>query len=101
MSKSAIDTFLEDLLDQQGYEDAPEKIRKELREDLQARLDEFIMTKTISAFSLQELEEFEKLLDAEDTKPEELKQFAMEHIPDYDTFMTATLLMFRDAYLTS
>lgn len=99
MAKNNIDTFIDNLIDQRGYEEAPQGIKEKLHENLKTQLDEFVMTRTVSEFSNEEVKEFEKLLD-EDKSPDELKQFAVEHIPNYQTFMTSTLLLFQDAYLT-
>ncbi len=99
MSKKSLDTFIDNLIDQRGYSDAPQEIKEKLHTDLKVRLDEFVMTRTVSEFSSEEVKEFEKLLD-ENKPTEELKQFAKDHIADYTTFMTSTLLTFQDAYLT-
>jgi Arc/MetJ-type ribon-helix-helix transcriptional regulator len=92
-------SFIDILIDQRGYADASDDVREQLRSDLKQRLDEFVMTKTVSAFSKEELQEFERLF--EENKPiSELTEFVVEHIPDYHSFMTGTLVSFRDAYLS-
>ena len=99
MSDITIDTFVTKLINERGYSDAPETIKDELHKDLKTRLDEFIVTKTVAEFSEKELDEFEKLLE-DNKSSEELKEFAMKHITDYQTFITSTLLTFQDAYLS-
>jgi hypothetical protein len=99
MAKSQIDTFIDNLIDRRGYDEAPQEIKEQLHEDLKRKLDEYVMTKTIAEFSPAEVAEFEKLLD-EDKPAEDLKKFAVQHIPDYQTFMTSTLVAFQEAYLS-
>ena len=99
MHKSELDKFIYKLIDERGYKDAPQEIKDEMHKGLKEKLDEFIMTRVVATFTDEEVKEFEKLLD-EDKSPEELKQFTIQHIADYDTFMTSTLLLFRDAYLS-
>jgi uncharacterized protein DUF5663 len=98
MAKNNLDTFITNLIDQRGYEEAPQEIKEQLSKDLKARLDKFVVSRTVAEFADKEVDEFEKMLD-EDKPTEELTQFAKSHIPDYQTFMTTTLLLFRDAYL--
>lgn len=95
-----IDTFIETLIEQRGYADAPEETLAELRKDIRSRLDEFLVTRIVSQLSNDEVALFEKLID-EGKSSEQLRAFASEHIADYQTFITGTLLTFQDAYLTS
>src|SRR5579863_5815635 len=99
MQKSILDNFIYKLIDERGYKDALPEIKDEMHKGLKEKLDEFIMTRVVATFSDNDVREFEKLLD-EEKSPEELKQFSMQHIPDYDNFMTSTLLLFQDAYLS-
>lgn len=99
MKKVTIDSFLDKLIAESGYREATQDIKDELRKDLKLKLDEFIVTRTVAEFSEKDLDAFEKLLE-KNGSPEELKQFSMEHIPDYQSFITSTLLTFRQAYLS-
>lgn len=99
MKKVTIDSFVNKLIDQRGYAEATQDIKDELHRDLKTKLDEFIVTRTVAEFSEKEFDEFEKLLD-ENKSREELTQFAMKHIPDYQTFITSTLLQFQNAFLS-
>ena len=58
----------------------------------------FIMARTISAFTQDDIKEFAKML-AEKKSRAELQQFAMNHIPDYTTFLAATLIEFQEMFL--
>src|SRR5476651_242726 len=99
MSQNYLNRFMGDLLDRSGYEKAPREVKDQLQKDLKERLDRFVLTRIISQFSKEELEEYETLLD-ENKSTEELTEFAKNHISDYKTFMTSTILLFQDAYLS-
>lgn len=93
-----LERYIDNLIDQKGYPDMDEAVREELKNDIRVRLNEFIMTRTISAFSDEDVEKFEELLNHR--KPQsELQQFAMEHIPDFTNFLTDVLIEFQDVYL--
>ena len=93
-----METFINTLLDKRGYKDAAPEVREELYKDVTLRINEFILAKVIAALSAEDLTEFEKMLD--DKKPiVEYQKFAEQHIPDYQTFLTAALLEFQDIYL--
>jgi len=96
---NSLDSYVNELLEAKGYGDSPAEIKEALQKDLTTRVDGFIMARTIAEFSDEELSEFEKMLD--DKKPKaHLQKFAMDHIPDFQTFLTATLIEFQDIYLT-
>jgi uncharacterized protein DUF5663 len=99
MKKPYIDTYITNLINKRGYEDAPDAVKKQISDDLKTKLDEFIIRKILTQFSDAETAEFEKLLD-EGKSIEELRGYASDHIPDYQTFMTSTLLLFQEAYLS-
>jgi|SRR6185369_1686810 len=98
-NNTTVDTFINTLIDQRGYQDAAPEIREEIYKDLKLRIDEFIMTRTVAQFTDEELTAYETLLD-EGKSPEELRQFAVDHIPDYSDFLTGTMLSFQDSYLS-
>jgi hypothetical protein len=98
MKKVTIDSFLDKLIDQRGYAEATQDVKDLMHKDLKTKLDEFIVTRTVAEFSDNDLDEFEKLLD-ENKSTEELTQFATNHIPDYQSFITSTLVQFQDAFL--
>ena len=99
MKKTNLDSFIDKLIDERGYADAPQEIKDQLHQDIKSRLDTFVVSTMIARFSPEEVTEYEKMLD-EEKSTDELKKFAMDHIPDYQTFMTSTLLTFSNAYLS-
>lgn len=100
MQQNTLEPFINDLLEQKGYADAVPEVKEALQKDLLSRIDEFIMARTIAEFSDEELKEFEKMLD--EKKPQaELQKFAIEHIPDYTTFLASSLIEFQDIFLAA
>lgn len=93
-----IEGYLDGLIDQKNYPDLTPEIREELKNDLRMRLNDFIMARIVAQFSDEDLTAFEELLKAQ--KPqEELQQFAVDHIPDFTTFLTDVLIEFQGVYL--
>ena len=98
MQKHTLDPFVNDLLAAKGYGDVLPEVKEALVKDLRLRVDDFIMARTIAEFTDEELKQFEKMLD--EKKPRaQLQQFAIDHIPDYTTFLASTLIEFQDVFL--
>jgi hypothetical protein len=93
-----LDQYIDNLIDQKGYPDLTPEVREELRSDLRMRLNDFIMARIIAAFSEEDLDTFEQMLN-ENKSQEELQQFAVDHIQDFTTFLTDILLEFQGVYL--
>lgn len=96
---SNLDTFITNLIDKRGYQESSAAIREKIHQQLKQQLDEFIMTRIVAEFSEEELQTFEKMLE-EKKSPQELWQFASDHIPNFSNFLTGTLLTFEDTYLS-
>lgn len=93
-----LDQFVDNLIDQQNFTDLSPEVREELRNDLFLRLDDFIAARVIAAFSDEDVAKFEELLK-EGKSQEEIQQFTIDHIPDYQNFLTQAFLEFQDIYL--
>jgi hypothetical protein len=100
MQPSSLDPFINDLLEEKGYADAQSDVKESLQADLRKRVNEFIMARTITQLSEEDLTTFEKMLD-EKKSSAELQQFAVDHIPDYTTFLASTLVEFQDVFLAN
>ena len=92
--------FINDLLKSKGYTDEQNEKKELMRQDLTKKLDDFIMVRTITEFSKEDLTKFQNLLDEKKPKAE-LQQFAIDHIPDYTTFLTSLLIEFQEVYLST
>ena len=99
MQKTDImDTFINNLIDQKQFADITPEFREEIAKDLMQRLDEYIMARSLTELSEEEMEQFNKLLDEKKSRAE-LQQFTMDHIADYPTFLDNALTDFENAYL--
>lgn len=56
------------------------------------------MSRVIAGFSDEDVVKFERFLQEGKSKAE-AQQFAVEHIPDFPTFLTHVLLEFQGVYL--
>jgi len=87
-----MDTYIENLINRKfanrRFEPA---VREEIKKDIQARLDEFIMARVVAGFSDEDIVKFERLLQEGKSKAE-AQQFAVDHITDFPTFLTHVLL---------
>jgi hypothetical protein len=95
-----LDPFIDETLAAKGYEYVESEVKDALRDDLREQIEDFVMARTIAAFTKDEVARFETMLD-ERRSQKELRQFAMEHIPDYRTFLASALVEFQDVYLSS
>ena len=99
MQTTALDTFIDELISEKGFIHLTPEMHDTLEEHIKERLDEFIMARSLTQFSDEEIEQFKKLLEEKKTKVE-LRQFAREHVSDYPAFLTNTISQFREAYLS-
>lgn len=94
-----LEIFLNNLIAMKGIADVDEEARAAIRKDLQERLDEFIMARTIAELSDADVATVDIMLE-EGKSIAEVRAFAQEHIADYTNFLTSTLLEFQDVYLS-
>ncbi len=96
--KDYLAEFIDNIIEEKAYSVATLEMKEMLKKDLLKRLDTFIATRVINKLSIEDLAEFNKLLDGK--KPEtEIQAFVASHVPDYVGFITDTLLEFRGVYL--
>lgn len=95
-----LDLYIDNLINQKGYPNLTDEVREELKNDIRARLNDFIMARVIAAFTDEDIDKFEELLK-QNKSQEELQQFAVDHIPDFTTFLTNVLIEFQGVYLGS
>lgn len=96
--KQPIDQFVEKLIDAKGYPDLTPEVRVEVRKDLLTRLDDFIAARSIAALSDEDVLIFEKML-TEGKPEEEIQKFLIDHIDEYQNFLTNVLMEFQGVYL--
>lgn len=93
-----LDPYINNILEAKGYKDMLPEVKEALRKDLQIRIDDLIMARTVTVFTEEELREFEKMLDEKKSRAE-LQKFAIDHIPNYTAFLSSTLLEFQNVFL--
>lgn len=92
------DDFIEKLIDEKGFENLLPEVRAEIKSDMITRLDDFISARMISGLSDEDVLTFEKMLNDQKTEAE-IQEFLVTHIPDFENFLTNTLMEFRGVYL--
>lgn len=96
--KSAIDEFIDKLIEDKGFTDLLPDVKDQLKKDISMRLDDFIAARVIAALSDEDLATFEQMLKDGKSK-EEIQQFTSSHVTDFTEFLTNVLLEFRGVYL--
>ncbi len=98
LKNKQIREFLEMLVEKKGYKNISAEIKEQIVKDLAERLDTFIVARVITSLSDEDIIVFEKML--RERKPDaEIQEFIKTHIDDFDAFLTAVLLEFKDVYL--
>lgn len=93
-----VNKYVDQLIDQRGFPDLTPEVREELRKDLLARLDEFIMAKVVSSLTDEQVASFESMLK-EGKTGEEVQAFISSNVPDFTNFLTNAMLEFKNVYL--
>ncbi len=94
----ATSTFINHLIDQKQFANLTPELREEIFADIEQRLDEFIIARSIAQLTDEEVTHFKKMMEEKKTRSE-LQQYTMDHIADYPKFLDDTLNSFQEAYL--
>jgi hypothetical protein len=100
-ASSSIDQFLLDLIIEKHGEPMEEDLKKQMMEELKPKLDQWITLKTmteIAQSSPTDIALLQKMTD-ENKPAEEIEKFIQSKIPDMSSFLTKTLLSFRQTYI--
>jgi hypothetical protein len=92
------DQYVNGLIEQKGFTELTPETKNVLSIELKKDIDRFIMMRGLAEFSEKEITTYKQML-AEKRSLTELRQFAMDQIPDYPAFLTNCLVEFKDAYL--
>jgi|GEM_PF-1809014 len=97
----SIALFLTDLIRDKYGKDINPPLLEEFKKDLEPRLTKWIMLHTMTEVAKHSQADYQTLQKmTEDDKPaSEVQQFIQHIIPDSATFLTKTLLGFRETYL--
>lgn len=97
-SQSPIVNFVDQLIEKRNFSDLTPELREQLKKDAVEQLDTFILTRILETLSVEDAATLQTLLKDQPSE-ETLRQFAVDHIPDYTTFMTKLLHEFQERYL--
>lgn len=95
--KAGLEKFLDQLIVEKGLSDKDPEVSAQIKADLWKLLDRKIDAVILSSLPADSLEDFEKLIDSEDT--EAVKKFVITNIPNLDEVIALGLLEFRQAYV--
>ncbi|MEK7571153.1 MAG: hypothetical protein AAB553_02675 [Patescibacteria group bacterium] len=96
---SRLETFVNALIDKRfAGQEIDNTVKNKMKEDLLDRLDEFILASTLNKLTDDEIDQFEKLVN-EEKQIEEIRQFTVTRIPNYNDFIATALLSFEKDYL--
>lgn len=100
-ASSSVNTFLFDLIQEKHGTSLAEDTKEEMFNDLKPRLDEWITLKSMTEIAQSSPADLETLqtMTEENKSTEEIQAFIKAKIPDITTFLTKTLLSFRQSYL--
>lgn len=93
-----LDDFAETLVNEKNYNTLTEAMKTELKKDILARAQEYLIAKTIERLNDEQAKQLEDLLD-KDVQPEEMQAFIGKCIDNAPKFIGDTLFSFRQIYL--
>ena len=96
-SKVILDKFLDQLIKEKDLSDQDPEVTAQIRADLRELLDRKLDAVVLANLPSDSLEDFEVLVDAEDSAA--IKEFISANIPNLDEVIAMGLLEFRQAYL--
>jgi hypothetical protein len=94
-----IDEYIETLLDEQGFDnDLSKDIRESMKKDLEDRLNNYFISKSLENLKEEDIKEVNKIID-KGGETSEVWDFISKNIPDFNSFSVNLLKEFREIYL--
>ena len=90
--------FIDTLLEEKGLTNLEPEVLKEIKHNLQARLDNWINARILEKIPSDRLDDFEDLLDKKASQEKMLK-FLEPYIETPENFLASILLNFRATFL--
>ena len=100
MESNELDRFVRDIVTDKDLPGVDDEIREQLVKDLKERLLDQVDRAIIDAIPEDRIDDFNALLDNEDTTNEGIRGFVSQCGVDVQKVTTNTMLRFRDLYLT-
>src|SRR5690242_9140354 len=97
-SHNQVLNFVDKLIEQRKFSDLTPELREQLQKDAVEQLNSFILSRVLETLSNEDAMTIATMIQ-EKQSPETLRQFAVDHIPDYPTFMSNVLQEFEQRYL--
>ncbi len=92
-----INDYLELLMEERGLsQKLPAEMRDQMKSDLEERLNNFFIAKSLEALTEDKLDEISKMSES---SPEEISNFFKNNISNYPQFTANLLVEFRQKYL--
>lgn len=93
--------FIEQMIEEKHGSSLLDTERTSMYEDILPRLNQWILLKGMTEIGQTNPEKLKELVDLakEDTKTEEIIQILRDSLPDMQSFLTQSLLTFKQSYL--
>lgn len=91
--------FVEQMLRDKGMPPMDEEVYKQLVDDLQNRLIDFINRRVIGSMSEQDAAGLEHVLDEQPIDPAKVQGYIDAHVPDKQQITLNAMMEFRSQYL--
>lgn len=100
-SLSDFHVFIDQIIEEKYGSGITDGERTQMRDELLKRLSQWILLKAMTEIGAKNPETLKRIttLTESDTTPETVVRLIKEEIPDMQTFLTQTLLSFKQAYL--
>ncbi len=95
---NSLDQFVERLLEEKGIVNVEPSVKAEMHQDLIERVSERINAELIAALPEGKIDELNELLDGNQSD-EQVREFFMTNIPNFQDVLNAAIANFRTAYL--
>lgn len=95
--QNAIDTYVDRLIQEKGFNEKDPEIIAQIKSDLMSRIEDRINAMIVRELPQEKLGEFEKVIDSGNA--EELQVYVSKNISDMDEKVAKELLAFRTIYL--
>ncbi len=94
-----LETFIDKLMVEIGYEALPDAVKTEMREDLLSRAEQKLNASLIAAIQPEDLDGLNALLDDEKTPNDKVHEFFASHIDDLEGVVASALMEFRSTLI--
>lgn len=91
--------FIDALLAQKGFKEIPDALRTQLREDIYARLEQWLLSSMLAEVPDEESDNLEKFMESKPS-PEKITKHFQSIVPNYEDVYSDALFSFKQTYLS-